>query len=152
MQTLRHPLVGQSELESNPMLQSKSLLVAISAILLMTSAALPAENAHVPDQLLVPIAKLTAVLPQWTVHQVDPNPSVAIDDQSGYRIVLRSTWKEAPANQLAQQQVAAPTATINDSNFITKHFDWHFVLVPGTAQLTPQAKRQILWHVPDEEQ
>jgi hypothetical protein len=86
------------------------------------------------------------------VHHIDQEASVAVDGQKGYRIVLRFAWKEPPPGSVPQQQVAAPSRG-DDPTHVTKHTDWHYVLVPASdARLSAEAKRKILWHVPDDKQ
>jgi hypothetical protein len=71
----------------------------------------------------------------------------------GYRIVLRMTWKEPPPDSFPQQQAAVPARGDDDPSYVTKHSDWHFVIVPSSdVQLSDDSKREILWHVPDEKQ
>jgi hypothetical protein len=110
----------------------------------------------------------------WTLHHADREPSVEAEDRKGYRIVLLRTWQEHP-QELMQQQQAVPSAI--DSNRpggITRHEAWHFVLFPvavvsdnSRAQIerlesqgrreeaarvvgvTPAAKWEIMWQVPD---
>jgi hypothetical protein len=138
------------------MCRPRSSILALVVSCLPGRAGLSAEaadTAKAPPKLQAAVARLAAALPGWPVHQIDQEPSVAVDGQRGYRIVLRFTWKEPPAGSPPQQQVAAPRPGGDDPAYVTRHTDWHFVLVPASdAKLAAEAKREILWHVPDEKQ
>lgn len=106
-----------------------------------------------PPQVQAAVDRLKAAVQGWSVHHVDQQPTVAVERQQGYRVILRSTWKEPPPGAVVQQQVAQPGRGEGDPTYLTRHTDWHFVLVPlGVAELSAEAKREILWHIPDEKQ
>lgn len=138
------------------MCQTRSSLLLLVVLSLFGKSGVSvdaADQAKVPPQLRAAVTGLTAALPSWPVHHIDQEPSVAVDGQRGYRIVLRSTWKVPPPGARPQQLVAAPGRGEDDPTYVTRHTDWHFVLVPASdAGLAAQAKREILWHVPDEQQ
>jgi hypothetical protein len=95
--------------------------------------------------------RLAAVLPQWSVQKIDRQPSVEAFGQKGYRIVLRHSWKE-PGPGSFGQQAAVPRGE-DDPTLVSRHTDWHFVIFPESDEALPaEAKREVLWHVPDEKQ
>ncbi len=133
------------------MWQVRSSILPLVVLCLIGRAGVPAYAAPVPAQLQAAVDRLAAALPRWSVHHIDEEPSVAVDGQLGYRIVLRFAWKEPPPGTPPRQQVAAPSRGADDPASVTKYTDWHFVLVRASdARLSAEAKREILWHVPDE--
>jgi hypothetical protein len=111
-----------------------------------------AETIKAPPQLQAAVDRLTAipVLSHWPVHHIDQQPSVEIHGLKGYRIVLRSTWKQQPADS---GQQSAESAEPDDASAVAGHTDWHFVLFPlGWKRPLNEAKREILWPVPDEKE
>jgi hypothetical protein len=108
------------------------------------------DTDQAPPELRAAVDRLAAALPRWSAHHIDREPSVAVDGRRGYRIVLRMTWKEPPPGTIPHQQALIRTGG-DDPTYVTKHTDWHFVLFPARdARLSADAKRDILWHVPDE--
>ncbi len=138
------------------MFQARFSVLTIAVLGLFAATAHCAENMNVataPPQLQQAVARLANMLERWKVYNVDTEPSVAIDGRRGYRVVLRMTWKEPPVGYQHTQQEVMPGHRSDVSNYITKHTDCHFVLVPlSKAKLATDAKREILWHVPDDKQ
>ncbi|MDB5341156.1 MAG: hypothetical protein JWN70_6775 [Planctomycetaceae bacterium] len=137
------------------MYQIKLSVLSLSLLCLLGIPRLSAEDAKatkVPVALQNAVDSLTTTLRHWPVQHIDPEPTVAVDGQRGYRVVLRRTWKEPPPGTIPSQRVV-PQSERDESNYVTKHTDWHFVLVPvSEVKLSPEAKREILWHVPDEKE
>lgn len=134
-----------------------------------------AAVAKAPPQLQAAVARLEAATANFSpagrgpfslpdnhgslIHHVDQQPSVEVGGQRGYRIVLRTSWRDAPADYAPQQQQTDGAEekrlalAAKQGNWATKHADWHFVLVPlGDKKLPDDAKRDILWNVPDEKE
>jgi len=157
---------------------------AILSVMLLTAwcasgaAGLTAEKAvavQVPPQLQAAVARLEAATTNFEsaasgpfsvpdnhgslLHHVDKQPSVDVGGQRGYRIVLRTSWKDAPADYMPHRQQTIKgeenesVIAARQGNWPTKHTDWHFVLVPlSDKKLPDDAKRDILWNVPDEKE
>src|SRR5262245_47624069 len=103
-------------------------LVMLSLLAIAIPAAETVDVVPVPPVLREAVTRLTGLLPNWSVHQVDSEPSVAVGSTLGYRLVLRYFWKEPPPGAQVSQ-VAVPPKT-DDPTYISKHTDLDFVLVP----------------------
>src|SRR5687767_8095827 len=100
----------------------------------------PSDKAKTSQQLEAAVNQLVAALPNWRVHRIDERPSVEVDGQKGYRVVLRTSWKEPPPGAFPQQ-VTQPQP---GDDYVHRHSDWHFVLFPSSnAKLSAEAKRAI---------
>lgn len=137
------------------MYQIRLSVLSLALLCLFGTARLSAEDAQatkIPVPLQKAVDSLTTTLRGWPVQHIDSEPTVAVEGQRGYRIVLRKTWKEPPPGTIPSQR-AVPPSERDESNYVTKHTDWHFVLVlVSDTNLSPEAKREILWHVPDEKE
>ncbi len=134
------------------MYQIRLSMLSLALLCLFGTARLSAEDAKatkVPVALQNAVDSLTATLRHWPLKHIDPEPTVVVEGQRGYRVVLRHTWQEP---LIVMQRIQRPSGQ-DDPDFVTKHTDWHFVLVPvSETKLSPEAKREILWHVPDEKE
>jgi hypothetical protein len=142
------------------MRQASLSVISLAAWCAFGTTGLSAEKAvtvQAPPQLQAAVARLTALpaMSHRPVYHIDPLPSVEVGGQRGYRIVLRQTWKEPRPGD--ERQLPPTEEELKDpafrANWLTKHADWHFVLVPvGKEKLPDDAKRDILWPVPDEKE
>jgi len=111
-----------------------------------------APSAKPPAELEKAVAQLKAVLRpgQGQVHHVDAEPTVAIGEMRGYRVVVRNTWKEH-TYPVQQQAAAAGRGPGEDGRpFVTKHSHWNFVLFPAGAKLPADAAKKISWPEADD--
>jgi hypothetical protein len=74
---------------------------------------------------------------QWTVHECDTEPSVAVEKYRGFRIVLRRTWKEFTS--VGQRAESKAELEARDAPFEWRQEDWEFVLIPVRPEKAPAA-------------
>jgi len=94
-----------------------------------------------PTPLKQLAGQIQAVMPNWKLHKVDKQPTVILNGDRGYHLVLRRSWKhylEASLQQLATAQREGP--------FEMRHTDWEFVLFPLQTRKKPATlMAQINW-------